>query len=154
MSNWASVRHCGDRGLFGIWTCHFLGKLLISVYACYSLINKECLDEKAKRCAFFERVFLLQSQEYWGNNPPATIGMVDQTWRMNFQPIVILRIFWGSPGITYSKSRLEAPIYWEGHSVCALLCPRLMLNDCLLPDPPNFSLLSTRCVRKQMRRAG
>jgi hypothetical protein len=30
-----------------------------------------------------------------GNITPAPVGTADQIWRLNFQPIVILRIFWG-----------------------------------------------------------
>jgi hypothetical protein len=51
------------------------------------------------------------------NNTSAPIGKADQICRMNFQPIVILRIiFWGSPGIAYLKSQLDALIYWRSDS--------------------------------------
>jgi hypothetical protein len=48
-SNSDSVWHCGDRGLFEILTCTFSVKLNISVSACYSFLNRHCLDEQGKR---------------------------------------------------------------------------------------------------------
>ncbi len=44
-SNSGSVWHCGDRGLFAIWTCCFSVKLIIFVSGCYSFINRHSLGE-------------------------------------------------------------------------------------------------------------
>jgi hypothetical protein len=38
-----------------------------------------------------------------GNNMSATLGKADQIFRMNTRTIETLRIFWGSPRVTYSK---------------------------------------------------
>jgi hypothetical protein len=43
--------------------CNFLVKLLISVSACYSFINRYCLDKLAKRCEFYP--IGLPSQQCW-----------------------------------------------------------------------------------------
>jgi hypothetical protein len=47
------------------------------------------------RCKFFEGLlYFSKTNSIGGNNTSVPIGKADQICRVNFQPIVILRIFW------------------------------------------------------------
>ncbi len=59
----------------------------------------------------FQDVNIQKAHGIGGNKRCAPIGKADQIFRMNTQTIETLRIFWGSPDITYSKRQLDAPLY-------------------------------------------
>ncbi len=110
-SNSALVWHCGDRGLFSIWTCWFPVKLFISVSACYS-------DVLSFLWWFFPISFLRSALPIQDVNIHKAIGIggtIVYFLRRNRFAGWILRIFGyfgGSPGITYWRS-----YSWEAHFV-------------------------------------
>ncbi len=166
-SNSALLWHCGDRGLFSIWTCWFSVKLLISVSAC----NSDVLSflTIGPLCLFKMWTFtkpLLLAELYF----ISWIGEADQICRINIQTNENLSIFAG--GFSWHSLLAEhfvplcllvkmSPVNWAVVSVNGNMYFKQKLHVHMaknhrlpqsqtktqsyrhLSDPPHFSLLST-----------
>ncbi len=86
-------------------------KIPISVSACCSLINRRCLDEQEKCCKFC-----------WRTSPsPKPIVLAEITCLRQYisgidKVDLICGFLGGLPDVTFSKSKLDAPIYWRCYS--------------------------------------
>jgi hypothetical protein len=126
-SNSGSVCHCGDRGLFAVWTCRFSAKLNISVSGCYSFISIGNVSTKRWSAANFFFFLYIGADVFisW-------IGAVI-TERTFLPRSKRKQKYW----VLHRNGTFKFKITPDRHNAGQKLI------YCLLSDPPHFSLPST-----------
>ncbi len=105
-----------------IWTCLFQSNSLFPFPLATAHLIGDVATNRQSVAKFLKGFNFSKANSIGRNSTSAPLGKADQICRMNF-PLIncdFADFLGNSPDITYSKSQLDAPIYWQEHFVSAL----------------------------------